>query len=62
MKGKYKIEADFYNDSSLTLAGPAAVLAEIFTYYSSGRQERKLTTIYLDRDKERNILVGEFVF
>ena len=62
LKGKYKIEADFYNDSSLTLAGPAAVLAEIFTYYSSGRQERKLTTIYLDRDKERNILVGEFVF
>ncbi|WP_454879455.1 VIT domain-containing protein [Sphingobacterium detergens] len=62
LKGKYKIEADFYNDSSLTLAGPAAVLAEIFTYYNSGRQERKLTTIYLDRDKERNILVGEFVF
>jgi len=62
LKGKYKIEADFYNNSSLTLAGPAAVLAEIFTYYSSGRQERKLTTIYLDRDKERNILVGEFVF
>lgn len=62
LKGKYKIEADFYNDSSLTLAGPAAVLAEIFIYYSSGRQERKLTTIYLDRDKERNILVGEFVF
>lgn len=62
LKGKYKIEADFYNDSSLTLAGPAAVLAEIFTYYSSGRQERKLTTIYLDRDKERNILVGEFAF
>ncbi|MDF2517801.1 MAG: hypothetical protein K0R59_3097 [Sphingobacterium sp.] len=62
LKGKYKIEVDFYNDSSLTLAGPAAVLAEIFTYYSSGRQERKLTTIYLDRDKERNMLVGEFIF
>lgn len=62
LKGKYKIEVDFYNDSSLTLAGPAAVLAEIFTSYSTGRQERKLTTIYLDRDKERNMLVGEFIF
>lgn len=62
LKGKYKIEVDFYNDSSLTLAGPAAVLAEIYTYYSTGRQERKLTTIYLDRDQERNVLVGEFAF
>ncbi|WP_343563470.1 VIT domain-containing protein [Sphingobacterium sp.] len=62
LKGKYKIEVDFYDNSSLTLAGPAAVLAEIFTSYSTGRQERKLTTIYLDRDKERNMLVGEFVF
>lgn len=61
-KGKYKVEVDFYSDSSLTLAGPAAVLAEIYTYYSTGRQERKLTTIYLDRDKERNILIGEFTF
>ena len=62
LKGKYKIEVDFYNDSSLTLAGPAAVLAEIYTYYSTGRQERKLTTIYLNRDQERNVLVGEFAF
>lgn len=62
LKGKYKIEVDFYNDSSLTLAGPAAVLAEIYTYYSTGRQERKLTTIYLDRDQERNVPVGEFTF
>ncbi|WP_104384967.1 VIT domain-containing protein [Sphingobacterium sp. HMA12] len=62
LKGKYKIEVDFYNDSSLTLAGPAAVLAEIYTYYSTGRQERKLTTIYLNRDQERNVLVGEFSF
>jgi len=62
LKGKYKIEVDFYNDSSLTLAGPAAVLAEIYTYYSTGRQERKLTTIYLNRDQERSVLVGEFSF
>ncbi|WP_333865699.1 VIT domain-containing protein [Sphingobacterium sp.] len=62
LKGKYKIEVDFFNDSSLTLAGPAAVMAEIYTYYSSGKQERKIVTIYLDRDKERNVGIGEFSF
>lgn len=62
LKGKYKIEVDFYNDDSLTLAGPAAVMAEIYTYYSSGKQERKIVTIYLDRNKERNIGIGEFSF
>jgi tetratricopeptide (TPR) repeat protein len=62
LKGKYKIEVDFYNDDSLTLAGPAAVMAEIYTYYSSGKQERKIVTIYLDRNKERNIEIGEFSF
>lgn len=62
LKGKYKIEVDFFNDGSLTLAGPAAVMAEIYTYYSSGKQERKIVTIYLDRNKERNIGIGEFSF
>ena len=62
LKGKYKIEVDFFNDGSLTLAGPAAVMAEIYTYYSSGKQERKIITIYLDRNKERNIGIGEFSF
>ncbi|WP_293905096.1 VIT domain-containing protein [Sphingobacterium sp. UBA5670] len=62
LKGKYKIEVDFFNDGSLTLAGPAAVMAEIYTYYSSGKQERKIVTIYLDRDKERNVGIGEFSF
>ena len=62
LKGKYKIEVDFFNDSSLTLAGPAAVMVEIYTYYSSGKQERKIVTIYLDRDKERNVGIGEFSF
>lgn len=62
LKGKYKIEVDFFNDGSLTLAGPAAVMAEIYTYYSSGKQERKIVTIYLDRNKERNIEIGEFSF
>ena len=62
LKGKYKIEVDFFNDSSLTLAGPAAVMAEIYTYYSSGKQERKIVTIYLDRDKKRNVGIGEFSF
>lgn len=61
-KGKYKIEVDFYDDSSLTLAGPASVMAEIYTYYSSGRQERKITTLYLDRTKEQNTAIGEFTF
>lgn len=62
LKGKYKIEVDFFNDGSLTLAGPAAVMAEIYTYYSSGKQERKIVTIYLDRNKERSVGIGEFSF
>lgn len=62
VKGKYKIEVDFYNDNSLTLAGPTAVMAEIFTYYSSGKQERKIITLYLDKPKEQNVTIGTFDF
>lgn len=62
VKGKYKVEVDFYNDNSLTLAGPTAVMAEIFTYYSSGKQERKIITLYLDQTKEQHVTIGTFDF
>jgi hypothetical protein len=62
VKGKYKVEVDFYNDNSLTLAGPTAVMAEIFTYYSSGKQERKIIPLYLDKTKEQHVTIGTFDF
>jgi hypothetical protein len=39
------------------------VLAEIYTHYSDGRQERKLITLQMEKGgRQEGVLVGEFQF
>jgi len=62
IKGRYTIEADFYGERQLKLAGPATVMAEVFTHYADGRQERKIITIQLEKTGNQTLLIGSFSF
>ncbi|WP_373709851.1 VIT domain-containing protein [Kaistella sp.] len=66
IKGKYKIETNFYGETQVTLTGPTAIMAEIYINYATGKQERKLVVFQNQKkSKEGNshgILIGEFEF
>ncbi|KIA89716.1 VIT domain-containing protein [Kaistella jeonii] len=66
IKGKYKIETNFYGENQVTLSGPTAILAEIYLNYATGKQERKLVIFQNQKkSKEGNgdgVLIGEFEF
>jgi Ca-activated chloride channel family protein len=61
--GTYKVQINYYGDQQFTFSGPTTVLAEIFTYYADGKQERKLITLQMEKGgKQEGLLVGEFQF
>ncbi|RZL37320.1 MAG: DUF2135 domain-containing protein [Pedobacter sp.] len=62
MNGKYKIEVNYYGDRQFTISGPTTVTAEIYTRYSTGRQQRKIIVMPLEAKSSGGRLVGEFSF
>ncbi|MDR1601888.1 MAG: hypothetical protein LBS42_05620 [Tannerella sp.] len=63
--GKYTIMTNFFGETQLTLSGPTTIMAEIFLYYSSGREERRLITFQDSSAVGRGgkgVLIGEFSF
>ena len=64
LNGTYKVETNFFGENQLTLSGPTTIMAEIFLYYSDGRQERKIITFQSAKQIEESekVLIGEFTF
>jgi len=64
VNGTYKVETNFFGERQVTLSGPTTIMAEIYLYYSDGRQERKVVTFQRgENGKERDgVLIGEFTF
>lgn len=64
VKGAYKIETNFFNEDQLTISGPTTLMAEIYLYYASGKETRKIVTLQSgEKGKEADgILVGTFKF
>ncbi|TKC12688.1 DUF2135 domain-containing protein [Pedobacter polaris] len=63
IKGKYKIEVDYYGDRQVSIGGPTTVTAEIYTRYATGKQERKIIVLPLEeRNGNKGHLIGEFRF
>ncbi len=61
--GKYQVKVNYYGDQQFKLSGPTIVMAEIFTHYADGREERKLITLQMEKGgKQEGVLVGEFEF
>ncbi|MDF2187495.1 VIT domain-containing protein [Paraflavitalea sp. CAU 1676] len=61
--GKYLVKVNYYGDQQFKFSGPTTVMAEIYTHYADGRQERKLITLQMEKgSRQEGILVGEFQF
>ncbi|RZK66824.1 MAG: DUF2135 domain-containing protein, partial [Pedobacter sp.] len=62
IKGKYKIEVNYYGDRQINISGPTTVTAEIYTRYSTGKQQRKVIVLPMAAGSSGGNLVGEFNF
>jgi len=66
VKGKYKIKVNYFGDRQIKNEGPSTVMAEIYTDYSNGSQQRKVVCLQMSNDLKASgdgkILVGEFTF
>jgi len=66
IKGKYKIKTNFFGERQNILSGPTTVMAEVYLYYTDGRQERKIAVFQSQKENKREndskILIGEFDF
>lgn len=66
VKGKYKIQTNFFGERQTGIAGPTAIMAEVFINYATGKQERKIVVFQNQQtDGKRTddgILIGEFEF
>jgi TonB-dependent SusC/RagA subfamily outer membrane receptor len=59
VKGKYKIQINYYNDTQVTMAGPTTIMAEIYLHYGTAREEKKIITLQMEKGKQGEIFIGE---
>lgn len=66
MKGTYKIETNFFGENQVAVSGPTSLMAEIFTSYASGKQERQIVVFNKSKKSTTGngdgVLIGEFKF
>lgn len=62
VKGRYKIEVNYYGDRQLSISGATTVMAEIYTNYGRANQERKMIALQLSGQKTEGVFIGEFTF
>lgn len=64
IKGKYKIETNFFGERQMSISGSTTISAEIYLMYSSGKQVKKMITFQNNKPNSggEGILVGEFEF
>ena len=59
IKGKYKIQINYFGDTQVTQAGPTTVMAEIYIHYGTDKEERKMITLQLKKDDKGEVYIGE---
>jgi len=65
VKGKYQIQTNFFGERQINIAGPTAIMAEVYINYATGKQERKIVVFQNQKESGGNrdgILIGEFEF
>ena len=62
VKGRYKVEVNYYGDTQVKLAGETTLLVEIYTNYGTPRQKRNLITLQMERNTKGAVYVGDFDF
>ncbi len=59
IKGKYKIQINYYSDRQVTIAGPTTVMAEIYLHYGTAKEEKKIITLQMEKGKQGAVFIGE---
>ncbi len=59
IKGKYKIQINYFGDTQVTLAGSTTIMAEIYLYYGTAKEEKKIVTLQMEKGKQGEIFIGE---
>ncbi len=62
IKGKYKIQTNYFGDRQINIAGSTAVMAEVYTRFASGLQQRKVIALQMPKEGKDGVLIGEFSF
>ncbi|HWB90499.1 MAG TPA: VIT domain-containing protein [Puia sp.] len=62
VKGRYKVEVNYYGDTQVKIAGETTLLVEVYTHYGTAAQKRELVTLQLQRGGKGASYVGEFEF
>jgi tetratricopeptide (TPR) repeat protein len=67
VKGKYQIKTNFFGERQAVLSGPTTIMAEVYLYYQSGKQERKVITFQSEKNNngsnnDNKIQIAEFEF
>jgi TonB-dependent SusC/RagA subfamily outer membrane receptor len=59
VKGKYRIEINYFGDHQATLAGPTTVMAEIYLHYGMPNEEKRTITLQMEKGKSGAVFIGE---
>lgn len=59
VKGKYRIEINYFGDTQTTLAGPTTVMAEIYTHYGMPNEEKRIVTLQMEKGKSGAVFIAE---
>jgi tetratricopeptide (TPR) repeat protein len=62
VKGRYKVEVNYFGDTQVKLAGETTLMAEVYTNYGTPQQQRSMITLQLARGAKGAVYVGEFEF
>ena len=64
VKGRYKVEVNYYGDTQVKIAGETTLLIEVYTHYGTADQKRSLVTLQLQPKNSSHgaTYVGEFEF
>ena len=61
IKGKYKVEVDYYGSSEQTISGPVTIQALLFTNFGMENEKVKKITIRMSGEDEE-IHMGDFIY
>jgi len=64
-RGKYRVYVNYYGDRQVADAGPATVMAEIYTKYADATERRQVVCVQMSNAKKRDgnfVEIAEFEF
>jgi hypothetical protein len=62
VKGRYKVEVNYYGDTQVRLAGETTLLVEVYTHYGGPQQRRSLVTLQMKAGSKGAVYVGDLTF